>query len=237
MIMENLICTKCGSSISVGSIFCPVCGTKPDAGAVEENARLEPEHRRSFRIRWAVVVPVLIAILFIPVGLFFWPHAEIIGLKGDITGSRNFLSQMKILKAAHAPAITFVEKDINAYLKFSRVPQVDILFCSVTLKADEVHVRAGRKLGPFKFFKGELSPKLTVDVWCHPTEEGVAVSKVLIGHLPIFGGFTKSIVDKLGFLMLGDYEKLIWLDNVKAVEVKQEELVIALKKSGLIEGM
>ena len=235
--MENLICKKCGSSIGVGSIFCPVCGVKPDSEAMEENARVEPKERSSFRVRWGVVVSVLIAFLVIVVGLLFWPNAKNIGLRGDITGSRHFVSQMKTLNAAESPAVTFSEGDVNAYLKFIRVPQVDMSFCNVTLRTDEIHIRAGRRLGPFKFFKGEFSPKLTVDIWCLPTEQGVTISKVLIGHLPIAIRFTPSIVGKLGFLILGDYEKLVWLDNVKAVEVKKEEIVITLTKSGLIEGM
>ena len=230
--MKELLCQKCGSSISVGMMFCPICGVKPNPVTVEENARAKPSRTWSFKGKWAIVVLVLFIPVAIAIGLLVWPHTDMIGLKGNKRNAKNLINHIqtvKLLNEGRSLAVMLNEADINAYLKFVRIPKADIAFCSVKLMPDLIHVRSGKKIGPYKFYKSEFSPRISVDTWYKVSDNGLVVSKASVGHFPMIGNLKFLAAEKIKNMVLGDPEKYIWLDNISSIEIKKEQIVITVK--------
>ena len=230
--MKELLCQKCGSSISAGLMFCPICGAKPNPEKVEENARAKPSHAWPLKGRWGLVASLLFILLVIIVGLAAWPNTGVIGDNGYKNNAKFLISQIQIIKTlseGRTLAVKLNESDINAYLKFVRVPKAEVAFCRVELMPDLVHVRSGKKIGPYKFYKSDFSPKISVDIWYKMDDNALVVSKVLVGHLPIIGSLKSLVETKVLAMVLGDSENYIWLNNIVALEVKEKRVVITAK--------
>jgi hypothetical protein len=231
--MKELICQKCGSSISLGMMFCPVCGTKPDSALQEKNARGKLTRSSSFKIKSSIIVTLLLVALITISGLLFWPNTKIIGMKGSKQNAKSFFTQMqtvKMITAGRSLTVTINESDINAYLKFVRIPKVDVVSCSVELLPDRIHVRSGKRTTPYKVLGIELSLNITVDIIYKAVDEGMAVSKVSVGHLPVVGKLKSTIADKVITTVLGDAGNQAWLNNITSVKIEDKRLILAVKK-------
>lgn len=228
--MKKLLCSKCGSSISIGMMFCPICGTRPDSITMEKNARAKPHNNWFLKIIRGVVIVVLL-IVALGLGLVAWPNEHVIGVRGDAGTVYGFIRAVKEVEAGYELEATFTDGDINAYLKSRNGLKLDRVLCSVEFTSDTVHLLVRKKVGSFTFFKYKFSPIISMDTWYKVEDKSLVISRASIGHLPLFGSIKSLAGSKTKGLFIGNSIKKDWIDNIAFTEVKKNQAVITFKNT------
>ncbi len=229
--MKELVCGKCGSTIPIGVVFCPVCGTKADLDGVDNKRTSGFSVRAIFsRIRWGIISLIIITALLVISGLAICPYNKCVGKQGGKQSAEIFINQVKTIKNLSAGinelSIVLTEKEINSYLKNIRIPNIDMDFCCVQIMNDKAHIRSGREVGPFHLLKFTFNIKLTADIWYQYNDNKLSVSKAKLGHLPLFGKYRKILADKMQTAVLGAPDKNPWLKRIKDIKLQDKKIVL-----------
>jgi hypothetical protein len=198
-----LICKKCGSDNPLGRIFCGSCGSKLDMSDMTSDT-LADRQRESFLLTHYKKMLLVLAILVLAtIGLALWPSTAVLGEEGTSLGSSKVKQHMGLLlnlAPGQVVKLTVNEKDINGYLKHTKLRKSRYESCSTRLVSRGMSARLVRPLADVPLGKFKLKLKISFDLRCVPAAGQVVVTGASVGHLPLWGP-TKT-------LALTEYRKL-----------------------------
>lgn len=172
----------------MGRVFCAACGARLDLAHVSRGDMAE----RGPRWRWLRrTLGILVAVGVVAAGaLALWPAGGEIGVRGvrgDVRRVRENLGTLSVLRSGRSLGCEFLEKDINAFLYFTKLRKMKLLAFSVDVTPGRVHVRVIRRLGPWQAGPVRLAPRLSVDLICEPADGRLAARGASVGRLPLCG--------------------------------------------------
>jgi hypothetical protein len=181
------LCSVCRMENPLGRVFCLKCGAKLDAASLS-HARVIADVRQPSRV-WAVVLPVLLALVVTTALLALWPHTAVPGERGTLVGAQRAASALRAMHMTAGAVETgreFSEGDLNGYFEVRRRRAGGPV---MGLEAGEGRVR-WRGVRRFELPRfGRFQPALAVSFDAVFRAEGGApvMTGGAIGHLPLPG--------------------------------------------------
>ena len=228
-----LTCPKCKSSVDMGKVFCPVCGTKIDTRHLDRGEVARRVKRRLPSLPWGKLAMVLGVLLALCVALALWPRTEALGASGQKPWARRVPDRLAVAESigtGQSLEISISERDLNAYLTHVQVPGMALDSCTVALRPDIVHVRMVRRLGSFSIWGFRLEPKLSWDVEYLVHGSALYVKRASMGHLALAGPWRRPLTTRIAATARAHPKWTAWTQHIQALEGSEGELTLSVAR-------
>lgn len=223
-----ILCKKCGADNPLGRIFCGSCGGKLDMADMTSDSLVDRQRESFFLAHYKKFLIVLVIFVLALVGLALWPNTAVLGEEGTSLGSskvRKHMGLLRNLAPGRAVKVIVFEKDINGYLKHTKLRKSRYEACSTRLASRGMSARLVRPLVEVPLGSFKLKLKISFDIRCVPSGQQLVVTGASVGHLPLWGpAKTLALMEYKKLFAAGkEQEVLKNLSNIR-IEDGQAEL-------------
>lgn len=224
------ICTKCGNENPLGRLFCGGCGGKLDLSRMTSDEVMKEERINIVRDHWSKLFIVLLIAVVALIGVAAWPNDDVIGKKGTRPGVRRVKRSLKLMgRKSRLPVQVFLEKDINGYFHYEKTEGMKLESFTVLVMDKYFNVRVVRAFPSIGVSKFEVTPKISYDFTCVPRGGGIEITKVSVGHLPMYGPARSAAINSV-YKMLAAQKEWERLTNLKEIKAIKGKLTVQPKK-------
>lgn len=227
-------CKKCGGSNPLGRVFCLQCGVKLDLDDMGSETVRKMVKVSWYRKYWRTAATAVLAVVAILVALAAWPKTDLTGT-GKL-GSKPMADNLAVrmgeidgnwqkLQRNDRFEVQFPEKNINAYLQYATLKDMNDVAVRVAVDNGYFTVRAIRRLAHWEIGPVRLAPSISYDLVCVPNGDNIYVAKAWIGHLRAWGPLKTSVVRKVYGLVAHDKA---WKCFAHVAEIKATNEVLSV---------